>query len=230
MIASLSSTTESNGQTSTTSSTKTDGILGKDDFLKLLVAQMKAQDPLDPMGATEFSSQLAQFSALEQMQNVNTNIQNLIQVQESINNNMAINLIGKSITAPGNDLTISNGVSGSGTVTISYELGKNTESAIIDIFDSGNNLVASIVNGAETAGTNNYTWDGKDLNGKILPDGNYTFKVSAVDASGSHVVTRTLQKNKVTGVFFDNEISYVVTENNNDKIDVKDITSVNSSL
>ena len=77
MIASLSSTTESNGQTSTTSSTKTDGILGKDDFLKLLVAQMMAQDPLDPMVATEFSSQLAQFSALDNMQNVTTNLQNL---------------------------------------------------------------------------------------------------------------------------------------------------------
>ena len=225
MINSVSSTSGANVQSSAKSSGSTNNVLGQDDFMKLLVAQMQAQDPLDPMDSSDFSAQLAQFSALEQMRKVNTNIENLIQVQGSINNNMAVNLIGKSIVAPGNNLTISNGQPD----VISYELGKNATSVTISIHDSGNNLVASIVNGAETVGTHNYTWNGKNSNGKILPNGNYTFQVSAVGASGSPVVTRTLQNSKVTGISFVNGTAFVVTENNS-KTDVKDITSVNATL
>ena len=191
---------------------------------------MQAQDPLDPMDNADFSAQLAQFSALEQMQNVNKNIEDLIQLQASVNNNMAIDLIDKLVTAPGNNLTIDNGASGSGTVTISYELGKNAASVSIDVFDSANNLVASIADGAQNLGLQEHIWNGKDLSGNILPDGSYTFKVSAVDSSGFPVVTRTFQESKVTGIVFEDGVSYAVTGDNNNKVDVKDITSVNSSL
>ncbi len=223
MIHSLTPTAQATVN-SNASLAESKGIMGKDDFMKLMVAQLQAQDPLDPMDNADFSAQLAQFSTLEQMQNVNKNIEELIKLQTSVNNNMAINLIDKSITAPGNNLTISNGKPDS----ISYELGKEAKLVSIDIFDPGYNLVASIVNGAQTAGRHEYTWDGTNLNGNVLPDGNYAFKVSAIGSSDFPVVTRTHQKSKVTGIIFEDGISYVVTGNN--KINVKDITSVNSTL
>ncbi|HAA81522.1 MAG: Flagellar hook capping protein [Caldanaerobacter subterraneus] len=76
--------------------------LGKDDFLKLLVTQLKNQDPLNPMDDREFIAQLAQFSTLEQMQNMNS----------SFNAVRAINLIGKNIYA-----TITDNNGNSQTVT-----------------------------------------------------------------------------------------------------------------
>jgi len=81
MIDPLSSSTGTNLQSSSATSALTNGAMGKDDFLKLMVAQMQAQDPMDPMDNADFSAQLAQFSALEQMQNVNKNIEDLILLQ-----------------------------------------------------------------------------------------------------------------------------------------------------
>jgi len=224
MIDPLSSSTGTNLQSSSATSALTNGAMGKDDFLKLMVAQMQAQDPMDPMDNADFSAQLAQFSALEQMQNVNKNIEDLILLQSSVNNNMSINLIDKLVASPGDSLTIAEGNPDS----ITYELGKNAAAVSINIYDSGNNLVASIADGAQTVGLQEHIWDGKDLNGNVLPDGDYTFKVSAIDSFEFPVVTKTYQKSMVTGVVFENGESYVETGNN--KVNVKDIMSVNSSL
>jgi len=79
-----------------------DEAMGKDDFLKLLIAQLAAQDPLDPMGAQDFSAQLAQFSGLEQMKNVNTNLETIQKLETSSQNNSALNLIGKTVESYGN--------------------------------------------------------------------------------------------------------------------------------
>ncbi len=70
--------------------------LGKDDFMTLLVAQLQAQDPTNPMDAQDFSAQLAQFSTVEQMFNVNENLAALQQSQIALNNTSALTLIGKT--------------------------------------------------------------------------------------------------------------------------------------
>lgn len=225
MITTFTSAAGAGTQVNTTSTTGKNGIMGKDDFMKLLVAQMQAQDPLDPMSNTEFSAQLAQFSALEQMQNVNGNLQQLIGFQAANNNNMAVNLIDKTVTVPGNNITIDGGNPDS----VIYELGRNAALVNINIYDSSNNLAVSIDRNQETGGRHEFQWDGKDSDGRTLPDGDYSFQVSAVDGSGSPVATRTLHETLVTGILFDNGISYVVTEDG-DTIDLKNITSVNSAL
>lgn len=71
--------------------------LGKDDFLKLFTSQLRFQDPLKPLDSTEFTAQMAQFSSLEQLFNLNNNMERLIVFQQSLNNGFATSLIGKLV-------------------------------------------------------------------------------------------------------------------------------------
>ena len=86
-----------------------DSSLGKDDFLQILVAQLQAQDPLAPMEGQEFASQLAQFSSLEQLTNVNDNLEASQAFDVAMSNNSAIALIGKNVDAPGNAVDLKSG-------------------------------------------------------------------------------------------------------------------------
>ena len=81
-------------------------VLGKDDFLHLLITQLQNQDPLNPTDHTEFTAQLAQFSSLEQLNNVNDNLEALQNYQASTNNSQAVSLLGKEITTNGNFLQL----------------------------------------------------------------------------------------------------------------------------
>jgi flagellar basal-body rod modification protein FlgD len=95
-IASVANSTSSTSSSSALSQTK---ALGKDEFFKLLLAQLKNQDPLNPQDGAAFSAQLAQFSSLEQLTNINTALtaQNLNYT--NLLNAQAVNLIGKEVTA-----------------------------------------------------------------------------------------------------------------------------------
>jgi flagellar basal-body rod modification protein FlgD len=81
--------------TTTLNSTNT---LDKNTFLRLFTTQLRNQDPLSPMDSTAFTAQLAQFSSLEQLFNVNTNLTNLISTQNTLLQGMSANLIGKTVT------------------------------------------------------------------------------------------------------------------------------------
>ncbi len=78
-------------------------VMGKDEFLRLFTTQLKYQDPLKPMDGTEFTTQLAQFSSLEQLMNMNQSLLNLTAYQQSLNSNMAVSFIGKTVKTAGGD-------------------------------------------------------------------------------------------------------------------------------
>lgn len=85
-------------QSQSTNNTSNSNTLGENDFLNLLMTQMENQDPTDPMSNTDFISQMANFSSLQQMTNVNTSINNLIQDQQQNQFLQASMLIGKTVT------------------------------------------------------------------------------------------------------------------------------------
>jgi len=180
--------------------------LGKNDFLTLLVTQLQNQDPLSPMENTEFTAQLAQFSSLEELFNINDNLKNIELYEASMNNSQAVSFIGKEIDANGDMIQISEGTSDH----INYNLAGDSTQVNISIYNSNGYLVRNINTEPQSAGEQSVEWDGNDNDGNQLPDGAYTFAVSAFDQSGSDIQVSTYMTGKVTGVTFDNGIVYLM--------------------
>lgn len=185
-------------------------ILGKDDFLHLLVAQLKNQDPLEPLDSTAFTAQLAQFSSLEQLTLINESMEGLNAPLASLNNAKAVDFIGKTVKASGNSISLTDGVADE----ITFELAANSKAVQINIYDGLGNYVKTIEISALNAGANNIKWDGTNQNGGNAANGAYTFEILAVDADDAMVKTSSFITSKVTGVTFKNGFAYLLAGNN----------------
>ena len=183
-----------------------DGVLGKDDFLKLLIAQLSAQDPLDPMGAQDFSAQLAQFSGLEQMTNVNANLEILQKLQTASQNTSSLNLIGKTVESHGNAFNHS----ANSSETLSYSLASDAVSVRIDMFDSTGSQVDMIRIDNQGQGKNTASWDGFDKHGNPLPAGTYSYTVKADNQAGVPIAVDTFSSGLVTDVVFGKDETYAI--------------------
>jgi len=183
-----------------------DSSLGKDDFLKLLIAQLSAQDPFDPMGAQDFSAQLAQFTALEQMTNVNSNLEILQKLQTASQNTSSLNLIGKIVESYGNAFRHS----ANSSETLSYSLASDAESVRIDIFDITGSQIDMVRIDNQTQGKNNASWDGFDKQGNPLPAGTYSFTVKADNQAGVPIAVDTFSSGLVSDVVFGEDETYVI--------------------
>ncbi len=170
--------------------------LGKEDFLNLLVTQLQYQDPLSPMDDKEFVAQLAQFSSLEQLTNLNTNMETLVAGQDTMAVMNAVNFIGKEIKAKGNTLNKTN----DSVSKLFYTLPQAASSVTINIMDSYGNIVRSVKLSNQSAGDQSYQWDGKDDKGNLLPNGNYKVGFSALNASGTAMMATTSVSGIVTGL------------------------------
>ncbi len=144
-------------------------------FLKLLITQLQNQDPLEPMDATEFTSQLVQFAGVEQQINANANLEKLLQLQQTSQISAMVGFIGNAVEAAGNTVYLEDGVAES-----TYTLDVNADDITITVRNTAGLIVFS-VDGEPGAGTHDFVWDGKDKNGLAQPDGAYTIIVSALD-------------------------------------------------
>jgi len=186
-IAGLTGTAGTQSQTSTMKS------VGKDEFMKLLLAQLKNQDPLKPMDGTDFAAQLAQFSSLEQLQNLNNTLATQGVNQMTLGYAQSVNMIGKeAIVNSGNTVT-ANGQ----TTELNYNLAKDAQSVTINIMDKDGKLVKSWDEPAKMAGMNSATWDSSGVE-----KGDYTYQITARDSSGALVAAETMTTGVVTAVHF----------------------------
>lgn len=152
--------------------------LGKDDFMNLLVTQMTNQNPLEPMDNTEFVAQMAQFSSLEQMQNIASGMELLALTQTAATNSQMVNLIGKRVLIPGSEISLD----GENSVNISFELdGELPSNGNIEISDSNGSIVRTIPIEQFVNGKNIVVFDGKDNSGNVLEKGNYKYKLVTGD-------------------------------------------------
>lgn len=195
---SISGVTDYNDSTRATSST--DNTLGKDTFMRLLLAQLQNQDPLNPMDATEFSAQLAQFSSLEQMYNMNESLQTLIASQETGNKYDVLGLIGKEIEADGDVLSLGDAGSASG----SFSIGSKADCAVV-IYDINGKAIKTIDLGSLNAGDHTFRWDGTEQNGDKAEQGLYGFEIVAEGSTGASVAAETRIKGIVDRVTLEDD-------------------------
>jgi len=181
--------------------------LGKDDFLKLLVTQLQNQDPLNPTDSTQFVSQLAQFSSLEQLSNVNDNLKTVQLFDQSINNAQAVNFVGKTIKASGSMFELGSGE----THEIQYQLGEDAAAVYVSIYNSSGEVIKKIEMDKMTAGAQSVVWDGKDENGNAAPAGTYSFSVQAKNKDGEIMATAAYIEETVTGVSYHNGSTYLLS-------------------
>jgi len=195
----------------TTGSSPTAGVpskeLDKDAFLSLLITQLQNQDPLNPTDSVEFTAQLAQFSSLEQLGNVNENLEQLQNFQASINNSQAVSLIGKEITAIGNALNLASGQ----PAGCDFKLDGDASVVVVSIYDHTGEFVKSFDSQNLTTGQHTLYWDGSDQNGSPAASGNYTFEVMAADDSGNNIQTTTFFSGEVNKVIFENNTTYLIS-------------------
>lgn len=195
-------------------------VLSKDDFLNLLITQLQNQDPLNPTDSVEFTSQLAQFSSLEQLGNVNDNLQELKNFQASINNSQAVSLIGKTITANGNFIRLT----ADEPVECNFKLADDAALVAATIYDSAGEFVNSFESQNMAAGQNSLLWDGTDKNGNRVPAGNYTFEIMAADINGNDIDATTLFAGTVDKVTFEDNASFLIS--GSQKIALGDVIEV----
>lgn len=179
--------------------TSTKDVLGKEDFLTLLVAQLQNQDPLNPDDPTEFTAQLAQFSSLEQLFNLNDSMDNLVQSNANSDRLSMLNTIGKEVAYQGSKFTYSGD-----PVTVGYQLdGQATE---VKLALQHNGVTVATLSGTELGQGSHYiTWDGLTSDGNPAPTGDYKIIVSAKAAEGESVAAGPLVRAEVTGVDLDGE-------------------------
>lgn len=193
--------------------------IGKEDFMKLLIKQLSYQDPLNPMDSTQFTSQLTQFSSLEQLSNINSTLNDVLSFQHSMQNASIANLIGRTVSVIGNNTYLDN------TADINYQLSRDASSVRISIYDGAGTLIVSREAGSQTEGENSFVWDGKDSLGHQMPAGTYTFEVQAKDPTGNSVAALTNSSGTVTGVDFRDGNTYLVL-NGGRNINLSEIQSI----
>jgi len=181
------------GATTNQSQTSNMKSVGKDEFMKLLLAQLKNQDPLKPMDGTDFAAQLAQFSSLEQLKNLNTTLETQSVNQMTLGYAQSVNMIGKEAVANSGNTVTANGQ----TTELNYSLAKDAQTVTISIMDKNGKLIKTWDESAKTAGMNSATWDSSGVE-----KGDYTYQIAARDSSGAPVTAETMTTGVVTAVHF----------------------------
>lgn len=173
--------------------------LGKEDFLKLLMAQLQHQDPMSPMEDHEFVAQLATFSGLEQQMLANDRLEQLQLAQLSAGNAQLTGFIGQEVIARGDTLTLDGG----SPPPVAVKLDAPAAHVMVTVRDADGNIVAGFDGGAQGPGSHDLKWAGVDKNGQPLPAGEYSVSVVATDAQGRPVTASPLVSGIVSGVSFD---------------------------
>ena len=197
--------------------------LGKNEFLKLLLAQLANQDPTKPVDNQAFVAQLAQFSSVEALENMGGKLDTISMAQANANQLAVPQMIGKEVLYQSSQLSVAAGQ----PATFSVGLGGDAAAMTATIQDATGKVVKTIPVGARAAGANTVTWDGTDARGNPVAAGSYFVTVAATSASGGAVAATTSVRGVVTGVSFDGSVPQLLV--NGTTVKLADVTQISAA-
>lgn len=194
--------------------------LGKDDFLKLFIAQMQNQDPLNPSDSSQMAAQMAQFNGLEQMMNVNNTLTAMMKAQDQGRAAQMIDYIGKEVDVGNGILKFDKNKLTRATFNIDQPLG----SAVLEVRDGSGQVLSQEEMGSLMPGEHNVKWQGRLKDGQVASPGIYNFQIVGKSVDGQDVTIPIKSKVKINGLDLKQDGGAFVTELG--KILMKDVTSV----
>lgn len=200
--------------------------LDKDDFLRIMITQMRHQDPMEPFKAEQFATELAQFTSVEQMQNMNQSLNKMANQNHPLERMAMANLIGKTVTVDRERFPHTENTNSSLTFTIPKDAA-NVRIAIIA--ESGEPVLEKDL-GPQKAGANSFNWDGIRSNTLPAKSGNYLFRVDAKDDKGQSLQTGSIGQAKVVGVSFEgNEPVFLIGDPARpDKVSMRNVVRIDA--
>lgn len=188
-------TSASNAPGTATGSTVAGTSLGGTDFLTLMLAQLKNQDPTSPVDSNTFLSQLASLSQVQGITQLNTSFSALSGSLVSNQAMQASSLLGHQALVDSTTATLA-----SGAVTGAVKIPQTTSDAVLNISDSSGALVRQIDLGAQASGLANYSWDGKQADGSLAPPGQYKLSAQYAGAANGSTAATTYVNGTVQSV------------------------------
>jgi len=190
-------------------------------FLTLLTAQLQNQDPLNPMDSTQFTSQLVQFTGVEQGILQNQNLQQLITLQTNSQMSNAAGYIGMQVNGGGDKVQLAGS-----QATINYTLtDATTAKVVITIKDSSGNVVNTLTETPTQLGAQSAAWDGRNSSGTVVPDGTYNISIQGLNSQNNPVSVTAGETGIVTNVSLVNG-QIMLTTKGGQQIPIDDVTSV----
>lgn len=180
--------------------------LDRSSFMKLLVAELKNQDPLEPLEAREMVTQLSQLSAVERLASIEEGVAGVRAEMTGMASTQLSSLLGRMVTADASSLVLGSAGAASGV----FEVPRQAASVEVTVRDGTGDVVRTLVLPNAPPGSHNFTWDGNDDGGKRLPPGRYAVDVAAEDEQGNRLNASTRLSGIVTEVSYGNGTPEVV--------------------
>ena len=223
-IAAVQKNDKSNDAQSATSIISKNNVMDKNDFLKLFVEQLKNQDPMNPMENYEVASQLAQYSSLEQLVNVNDNFKKFLDLTSMNAYFQGVNLIGKNVEYSGDKLDYD--PAKESVLKIKFNLNEDAPKVNVNIYDKDDMYVRTLSLENAQKGDNSVEWDGKDKAGKQVEKGLYHYEVIGFNGDGEEIKYEPFGKGIVESIRYDKENSEALIKVNGEEVDITKISNV----
>jgi flagellar basal-body rod modification protein FlgD len=179
-------------------------------FLRMFTTQLQYQDPSNPLESYELAAQLAQFSSVEKLTEMNQNLTRLGSYLNSINNSQMVNFLGRDVVGSSDSLLLTEGQ----ISKAHYQL-ERSGTVTIKIYDQAGQVIRTMAVGNQAVGTYDVQWDGRNDQGEEVPDGSYKFAVEAVDESGYALEVPTTVSGKVVACRMEDGVAYLLLDSPN---------------
>lgn len=200
--------------------------LGKDDFLRIMITQMQHQDPTNPFKAEQMAQEMAQFTSVEQFQNMNQTLNKISTQNQPLERLAMTNLIGKTVTVDKDRFPHTEGSNES----LSFKLPRDATDVKVALVSENGEVVLEKDIGAQKAGEGTFLWDGLKSNKLPAKGGTYMLRVEAKDERGAAIQIDSRAKSKVVGVSFEagEPVLLVGDGKRQDKITMKNVVRIDS--